>query len=192
MIPFQDFRLDIPNREVRYSYLNIIKAWLEEDLESSESFQDFIRGVREEDSRLIERGLRSILFGLASYYDGTPAGRSDEWGADGRLLPRPGYGDAGLPWLGLHCGGATGNAAWDAPTLCLSSAGTQTDEPTQGFAFRVQTGSSQWLNALEGTGAEGLFSGETEIPEGREGEVGAGESSHLGSGISGEGTRYEG
>ena len=76
---FQDFRLDIPNREVRYSYLNIIKAWLEEDLEASESFQDFIRGVREGDTRLIERGLGSILFGLASYYDGAPAGRSDEW-----------------------------------------------------------------------------------------------------------------
>ena len=43
---FQDFRLTIPNREVRYSYLNIIKAWLEEDLEASESFLDFIRGVR--------------------------------------------------------------------------------------------------------------------------------------------------
>ena len=76
---FQDFRLDIPNREVRYSYLNIIKAWLEEDLEASESFQDFIRGVREGDARLIERGLGSILFGLASYYDGAPAGRNDEW-----------------------------------------------------------------------------------------------------------------
>ena len=76
---FQDFRLDIPNREVRYSYLNIIKAWLEEDLEASESFQDFIRGIREGDTRLIERGLGSILFGLASYYDGAPAGRSDEW-----------------------------------------------------------------------------------------------------------------
>ena len=76
---FQDFRLDIPNREVRYSYLNIIKAWLEEDLEASESFQDFIRGIREGDTRLIERGLGSILFGLASYYDGAPAGRNDEW-----------------------------------------------------------------------------------------------------------------
>ena len=76
---FQDFRLDIPNREVRYSYLNIIKAWLEEDLEASESFQDFIRGVRKGDTRLIERGLSKILFGLASYYDGAPAGRSDEW-----------------------------------------------------------------------------------------------------------------
>ena len=71
-------RLSIPNLEVEVVYERVIKAWLEEDLESSESFQDFIRGVREEDSRLIERGLRSILFGLASYYDGTPAGRSDE------------------------------------------------------------------------------------------------------------------
>ena len=76
---FQDFRLSIPNREVRYSYLNIIKAWLEEDLEASEPFQDFILGVREGDARLIERGLGNILFGLASYYDSAPAGRSGEW-----------------------------------------------------------------------------------------------------------------
>ena len=71
-------RLSIPNLEVEVVYERVIKAWLEEDLEASESFQDFIRGVREGDTRLLERGLGSILFGLASYYDTAPAGRNDE------------------------------------------------------------------------------------------------------------------
>ena len=72
-------RLSIPNLEVEVVYERVIKAWLEEDLEASEPFQDFIRGVREGDARLIERGLGNILFGLASYYDSAPAGRSGEW-----------------------------------------------------------------------------------------------------------------
>ena len=66
---FQDYRLEIPNREIRYIYRNIIGQWLEEDLKVNESFQDFIRGIREVNLHLIERGLKRILFGLASYYD---------------------------------------------------------------------------------------------------------------------------
>ena len=37
----QDYRLDIPNREVRYSYMTTIKDWLEEDVEAGESFHFF-------------------------------------------------------------------------------------------------------------------------------------------------------
>ena len=72
----QDYRLDIPNREVRYSYMTTIKDWLEEDVEAGESFHFFIRGIREGDAALIERGLGKVLLSMASYYD--TAGEDEE------------------------------------------------------------------------------------------------------------------
>ncbi len=72
----QDYRLDIPNREVRYSYMTTIKDWLEEDVEAGESFHSFIRGIREGNAALIERGLGKVLLSMASYYD--TAGEDEE------------------------------------------------------------------------------------------------------------------
>ena len=72
----QDYRLDIPNREVRYSYMTTIKDWLEEDVEAGESFHFFIRGIREGNAALIERGLGKVLLSMASYYD--TAGEDEE------------------------------------------------------------------------------------------------------------------
>ena len=74
----QDYRLEIPNREVRYSYMTTIKDWLEEDVEASESFHFFIRGIRERDAALIERGLGKVLLSMASYYDTADAFGEDE------------------------------------------------------------------------------------------------------------------
>ena len=74
----QDYRLDIPNREVRYSYMTTIKDWLEEDVEAGESFHFFIRGIREGDAALIERGLGKVLLSMASYYDTADAVGDDE------------------------------------------------------------------------------------------------------------------
>ena len=74
----QDYRLDIPNREVRYSYMTTIKDWLEEDVEAGESFHFFIRGIRERDAALIERGLGKVLLSMASYYDTADAVGKDE------------------------------------------------------------------------------------------------------------------
>ena len=74
----QDYRLDIPNRELRYSYMTTIKDWLEEDVEAGESFHFFIRGIRERDAALIERGLGKVLLSMASYYDTADAVGEDE------------------------------------------------------------------------------------------------------------------
>ena len=130
-------RLSIPNLEVEVVYERVIKAWLEEDLESSESFQDFIRGVREEDSRLIERGLRSILFGLASYYDGTPAGRSDEWERTegfyhGLVLGMLAYlGSDYIVESNRECG-------MGRPDIVLIQRRPQSDEPTKVLLFEFK------------------------------------------------------
>ena len=74
----QDYRLEIPNREVRYSYMTTIKDWLEEDVEAGESFHSFIRGIREGDAALIERGLGKVLLSMASYYDTADTADEDE------------------------------------------------------------------------------------------------------------------
>ncbi len=74
----QDYRLEIPNREVRYSYMTTIKDWLEEDVEAGESFHSFIRGIREGNAALIERGLGKVLLSMASYYDTADAVGDDE------------------------------------------------------------------------------------------------------------------
>ena len=74
----QDYRLEIPNREVRYSYMTTIKDWLEEDVEAGESFHSFIRGIREGDATLIADGLGEILLGLASFHDTASQGEKEE------------------------------------------------------------------------------------------------------------------
>ena len=74
----QDYRLEIPNREVRYSYMTTIKDWLEEDVEAGESFHCFIRGIREGDATLIAEGLGEILLGLASFHDTASQGEKEE------------------------------------------------------------------------------------------------------------------
>ena len=63
------WRLSIPNLEVEMAWETVVRSWLKEDLSVSEDFMDFVSGIREANSRLIERGLKRILFGLASYYD---------------------------------------------------------------------------------------------------------------------------
>ena len=65
----QDYRLDIPNREVRYTWENIIKDWVEEDLRANTDFCNFIQGIREMNPGLIEKSLQNILFTFASYHD---------------------------------------------------------------------------------------------------------------------------
>ena len=74
----QDYRLEIPNREVRYSYMTTIKDWLEEDVEAGESFHSFIRGIREGDATLIAEGLGEILLGLASFHDTASQSEKEE------------------------------------------------------------------------------------------------------------------
>ena len=63
------WRLSIPNLEVETAWETMVRSWLKEDLSVNEDFIDFVNGIREANSRLIERGLKRILFGLASYYD---------------------------------------------------------------------------------------------------------------------------
>ena len=62
-------RLSIPNLEVTVVYEKVIRDWLEEDVEAGESFHFFIRGIRERNAALIERGLGKVLLSMASYYD---------------------------------------------------------------------------------------------------------------------------
>ena len=63
------WRLSIPNLEVETAWETVVRNWLKEDLSVNEDFTDFVSGIREANPRLIERGLKRILFGLASYYD---------------------------------------------------------------------------------------------------------------------------
>ncbi len=63
------WRLSIPNKEVETAWKTVVLNWLKEDLSVNEDFTDFVSGIREANPRLIERGLKRILFGLASYYD---------------------------------------------------------------------------------------------------------------------------
>ena len=75
---FITYRLAIPNLEVKVVYEKVVRDWLEEDVEISDSFQSFIRGIREGDTGLIEEGLGDILFGLASYHDTASRDRREE------------------------------------------------------------------------------------------------------------------
>ena len=63
------WRLSIPNLEVETAWEIVVLNWLKEDLSVNEDFTDFVSGIREANPQLIERGLKRILFGLASYYD---------------------------------------------------------------------------------------------------------------------------
>ena len=63
------WRLSIPNKEVKTAWETVVLNWLKEDLSVNEDFTDFVSGIREANPQLIERGLKRILFGLASYYD---------------------------------------------------------------------------------------------------------------------------
>ncbi len=63
------WRLSIPNKEVETAWETVVRSWLKEDLSVNEDFTDFISGIREANPQLIERSLKRILFGLASYYD---------------------------------------------------------------------------------------------------------------------------
>ena len=63
------WRLSIPNLEVEIAWETVVLNWLKEDLSVNEDFTDFVSGIREANPRLIERGLKRILLGLASYYD---------------------------------------------------------------------------------------------------------------------------
>ena len=71
-------RLSIPNLEVTVVYEKVIRDWLEEDVEAGESFHFFIRGIREGNATLIERGLGKVLLSMASYYDTADAVGEDE------------------------------------------------------------------------------------------------------------------
>ena len=71
-------RLSIPNLEVTVVYEKVIRDWLEEDVEAGESFHFFIRGIREGDAALIERGLGKVLLSMASYYDTADAADDNE------------------------------------------------------------------------------------------------------------------
>ena len=71
-------RLSIPNLEVTVVYEKVIRDWLEEDVEAGESFHFFIRGIREGNAALIERGLGKVLLSMASYYDTADAFGEDE------------------------------------------------------------------------------------------------------------------
>ena len=66
---YHSWRLSIPNKEVETAWETVVRSWLKEDLSVNEDFTDFVSGIREANPRLIERGLKRILFGLASYYD---------------------------------------------------------------------------------------------------------------------------
>ena len=63
------WRLSIPNLEVEIAWETVVLNWLKEDISVNDDFTDFVNGIREANPHLIERGLKRILFGLASYYD---------------------------------------------------------------------------------------------------------------------------
>ena len=72
-----DYCIEIPNREVFTIYNNVIKGWLNTDLNINRHFMAFIQGIRDMNAATIERNLGDILFSLASYND-TATARQEE------------------------------------------------------------------------------------------------------------------
>ena len=68
-----EYKLEIPNREVRTVFKKIIRKWLNQDLQVNEAFLRFVKGIREMDSASIEEGLTRMLFTLASHHDAARA-----------------------------------------------------------------------------------------------------------------------
>ncbi len=71
------WRLSLPNLEVETAWETVVLNWLKEDLAVNEYFVDFVRGIREVNPILIERGLSRVFRGMASYHD-TAGDATDE------------------------------------------------------------------------------------------------------------------
>ena len=65
----QDYRIEIPNREIHSLYNNVIMGWLNTDLNINRYFLDFVQGIRDMNAAAIEDNLGAILFDLSSFYD---------------------------------------------------------------------------------------------------------------------------
>ena len=178
----QDYRLEIPNREVRYSYMTTIKDWLEEDMEAGESFHSFIRGIREGDATLIERGLGKVLLSMASYYDTADTDDDDE-----EIERVEGFYHGLVLGMLAYLSGeyrveSNRECGMGRPDIILIQCGSWTAGSYS--AVRVQTGACRRNHAAQATGAGGLFPGGAKIPGGGTGEVEPGEDCHLRGGLS--------
>ena len=72
-----EYKLEIPNREVRTIFKRIIRKWLNQDLQVNEAFLRFVQGIREMNAVFIEEGLSEVLYNLASFHDTTRGVRKD-------------------------------------------------------------------------------------------------------------------
>ena len=177
----QDYRLEIPNREVRYSYMTTIKDWLEEDVEAGESFHSFIRGIREGDATLIAEGLGEILLGLASFHDTASQGEKEE-----KKRAEGFYHGLVLGMLAylsgeVHSGEQPG-MRHGPPRYRIDS--TRPWAALSCSAVRVQTGACYRNHTAKAVGAGGLYPGGAKIPGGGAGEVEPGKDYHLRGGLS--------
>ena len=177
----QDYRLEIPNREVRYSYMTTIKDWLEEDVEAGESFHSFIRGIREGDATLIAEGLGEILLGLASFHDTASQGEKEE-----KKRVEGFYHGLVLGMLAYLSGEYTVESNRECgmgrPDIVLIQRGPGRPDPCS--AVRVQTGACRRNHAAKAVGAGCLYPGGAKIPGGGTGEVEPGKDYHLRGGLS--------
>ena len=163
-------RLSIPNLEVTVVYEKVIRDWLEEDVEAGESFHFFIRGIREGNAALIERGLGKILLSMTSYYD-----TADAVGKDEEKERVEGF------YHGLVLGMLTYLSSdytvekqpgmrYGPPRHRIDS--TRLWATRSSSAVRVQTGVCHRNHAAKTAGAGGLYPGGAKIPGGSAGEVG--------------------
>lgn len=65
----KQYKLAIPNREIRIVYRNMLRYWFEEDLPINRDLEEITRGLKEADWALFEIHLSRILLKNASYYD---------------------------------------------------------------------------------------------------------------------------
>ena len=72
-----EYKLEIPNREVRTIFKRIIRKWLNQDLQVNEAFLRFVQGIREMNAVFIEEGLSEVLYNLASFHDTSRGVRKD-------------------------------------------------------------------------------------------------------------------
>ena len=92
----QDYRIEIPNREIHSLYNNVIMGWLNTDLNINRYFLDFVQGIRDMNAAAIEDNLGAILFDLSSFYDMGGKSELKARKTPGKFLPRSGSGPAGL------------------------------------------------------------------------------------------------
>ena len=166
--------------------MTTIKDWLEEDVEAGESFHFFIRGIREGDAALIERGLGKVLLSMASYYD-----TADAAGEDEEMERVEGfYHGLVLGMLAYLSGEYTVESNRECgmgrPDIVLIQRGS--GRPAHVLLFEFKREPAAGTTAAKAAGTGGLFPGGAKIPGGGKGEVEPGKDYPLRGGFRGKGT----